>query len=137
MLRLQVILRCALLLRVCVERQERPRQPAMPRRLCLPSRLPLCLSPVPVPLAVPLPVPILLPPAAISATYVHAVEYAMFTVAMNLPWALAGFPAWLHREYCGSSSSSDSGSDSGSDRQAMEIRLHCVSVLRQQQQQRQ
>jgi len=33
---------------------------------------------------------------AISATYVHPVEYAMFTVAMNLPYALAGFPMWIH-----------------------------------------
>lgn len=33
---------------------------------------------------------------ALSATYVHAVEYALFTLALGLPFALAGFPVYFH-----------------------------------------
>lgn len=33
---------------------------------------------------------------ALSATYVHAVEYALFTFALGLPFALAGFPVYFH-----------------------------------------
>jgi sterol desaturase/sphingolipid hydroxylase (fatty acid hydroxylase superfamily) len=32
------------------------------------------------------------PQCAISATYVHPIEYAMFTLSMQLPFAAAGFP---------------------------------------------
>ena len=35
------------------------------------------------------------PQAALSATYVHPLEYALFTVAMQLPFAIAGFPVWV------------------------------------------
>jgi sterol desaturase/sphingolipid hydroxylase (fatty acid hydroxylase superfamily) len=50
---------------------------------------------------------------AISATYVHPVEYAMFTVAMNLPFALAGFPAWVHAIPMGWGMFTGSGAHSG------------------------
>jgi len=36
------------------------------------------------------------PQVALSATYVHPWEYALFTASMQLPFALAGFPVWLH-----------------------------------------
>lgn len=36
------------------------------------------------------------PQVAISATYVHPWEYALFTASTQLPFALAGFPVWLH-----------------------------------------
>ena len=35
------------------------------------------------------------PQCAISATYVHPWEYTLFCVAMQLPFAAAGFPLWL------------------------------------------
>jgi hypothetical protein len=37
---------------------------------------------------------------ALSATYVHAVEYALFTLALGLPFALAGFPVYFHAVSC-------------------------------------
>ena len=33
---------------------------------------------------------------ALSATYVHAVEYALFTLSLGLPYAFAGFPVYFH-----------------------------------------
>lgn len=36
------------------------------------------------------------PQCAISATYVHCWEYTLFTISMQLPFALAGFPMWIH-----------------------------------------
>lgn len=50
---------------------------------------------------------------AISATYVHPVEYAMFTVAMNLPYALVGFPWWIHAWPMGWGMFTGSGAHSG------------------------
>ena len=35
------------------------------------------------------------PQAALSATYVHPLEYTLFTIAMQLPFAVAGFPVWV------------------------------------------
>lgn len=50
---------------------------------------------------------------AISATYVHSVEYAMFTAAMNLPYALAGFPMLIHVIPMGWGMFTGSGAHSG------------------------
>lgn len=50
---------------------------------------------------------------AISATYVHPVEYAMFTVAMNLPFALMGFPWYVHAFPMGWGMFTGSGAHSG------------------------
>ena len=50
---------------------------------------------------------------AISATYVHPVEYALFTLAMNLPFALAGFPAWVQAIPLGWGMFTGSGAHSG------------------------
>lgn len=50
---------------------------------------------------------------AISATYVHAVEYAMFTLAMNLPYAYTGFPMWVHCLPMGWGMFTGSGAHSG------------------------
>lgn len=36
------------------------------------------------------------PQSAISATFVHPLEYALFALAMQLPFALAGFPMRVH-----------------------------------------
>lgn len=50
---------------------------------------------------------------AISATYVHPVEYAMFTLAMNLPYALTGFPLVVHAFPMGWGMFTGSGAHSG------------------------
>jgi sterol desaturase/sphingolipid hydroxylase (fatty acid hydroxylase superfamily) len=50
---------------------------------------------------------------AISATYVHPIEYAMFTLAMNLPWALVGFPHFVHVFPLGWGMFTGSGAHSG------------------------
>ena len=50
---------------------------------------------------------------AISATFVHPVEYALFTLAMNAPFALAGFPAWVHAVPLGWGMFTGSGAHSG------------------------
>ena len=36
------------------------------------------------------------PQAALSATFVHPLEYALFTLAIQMPFALAGFPMVVH-----------------------------------------
>ena len=50
---------------------------------------------------------------AISATFVHPVEYALFTLAMNAPFAAAGFPAWVHAIPMGWGMFTGSGAHSG------------------------
>ena len=50
---------------------------------------------------------------AISATFVHPVEYALFTLAMNAPFALAGFPAWVQAIPLGWGMFTGSGAHSG------------------------
>lgn len=36
------------------------------------------------------------PQCAISATYVHPWEYTLFCISMQLPFAVAGYPMWVH-----------------------------------------
>jgi sterol desaturase/sphingolipid hydroxylase (fatty acid hydroxylase superfamily) len=36
------------------------------------------------------------PQCAISATYVHPWEYTLFAISMQLPFAIVGFPMWVH-----------------------------------------
>jgi hypothetical protein len=36
------------------------------------------------------------PQCALSATYVHPGEYMLFCLAMQLPFALTGFPVWVY-----------------------------------------
>jgi sterol desaturase/sphingolipid hydroxylase (fatty acid hydroxylase superfamily) len=53
------------------------------------------------------------PQCAISATYVHALEYVLFCVAMQLPYAVTGFPLWVHAVPLGWGMMTGSGAHSG------------------------
>jgi hypothetical protein len=53
------------------------------------------------------------PQCAISATYVHPWEYALFTLSMQLPFALAGFPLALYLVPMGWGMLTGSGAHSG------------------------
>jgi sterol desaturase/sphingolipid hydroxylase (fatty acid hydroxylase superfamily) len=53
------------------------------------------------------------PQCAISATYVHPWEYAMFCASMQLPFAAAGFPMWVHAVPMGWGMLTGSGAHSG------------------------
>lgn len=53
------------------------------------------------------------PQCAISATYVHALEYTLFTIAMQLPYAVTGFPMWVHAVPLGWGMMTGSGAHSG------------------------
>jgi sterol desaturase/sphingolipid hydroxylase (fatty acid hydroxylase superfamily) len=53
------------------------------------------------------------PQAAISATYVHPGEYAMWCLAMQLPFAVAGVPLYLYLIPCGWGMLTGSGAHSG------------------------
>lgn len=53
------------------------------------------------------------PQSAISATYVHPWEYTLFTIAMQLPYAVAGFPLWVHAVPLGWGMLTGSGAHSG------------------------
>lgn len=53
------------------------------------------------------------PQAAISATYVHPLEYTLFCIAMQLPYAVTGFPMWVHAVPLGWGMLTGSGAHSG------------------------
>jgi sterol desaturase/sphingolipid hydroxylase (fatty acid hydroxylase superfamily) len=53
------------------------------------------------------------PQSAISATYVHPVEYGIFSLCIQLPFALAGFPVWAHAIPMGWGMVTGSGAHSG------------------------
>jgi sterol desaturase/sphingolipid hydroxylase (fatty acid hydroxylase superfamily) len=53
------------------------------------------------------------PQCAISATYVHPWEYTMWAVAMQLPWAVAGFPVAVYLVPLGWGMLTGSGAHSG------------------------
>jgi len=53
------------------------------------------------------------PQAALSATYVHPLEYALFCLAMQLPFAAAGFPMLVHAVPLGWGMFTGSGAHSG------------------------
>ena len=50
---------------------------------------------------------------ALSATYVHPVEYALFTIAMQFFFAITGFPLYLHAIPCAWGMFTGSGAHSG------------------------
>lgn len=53
------------------------------------------------------------PQSAISATYVHPLEYTLFCIAMQLPYAVTGFPMWVHAVPLGWGMLTGSGAHSG------------------------
>jgi len=53
------------------------------------------------------------PQCAISATYVHPGEYAMWCIAMQLPWAIAGYPLTIYLWPLGWGMMTGSGAHSG------------------------
>jgi sterol desaturase/sphingolipid hydroxylase (fatty acid hydroxylase superfamily) len=53
------------------------------------------------------------PQAALSATFVHPLEYSLFCLAMQLPFALAGFPMLIHAMPLGWGMFTGSGAHSG------------------------
>lgn len=53
------------------------------------------------------------PQCAVSATYVHPLEYALFTLSLQIPFALVGFPAWVFCVPMGWGMVTGSGAHSG------------------------